>query len=907
METLFTALDSGATVLTASRHLARHLADAYDRDRATRAGCWPGADVLPYAAWLERTWEEGLDAGAWEGEGPPMLLSATQETALWEGVVEESEAGGALLQLPAAARRAREAWGLLAAWRCRLEAHQTLLDADAEALLRWGVALRRRLARYGWLDSATLPDRLIAAFHDGRLKAPAHVVLAGFDEFDPQQEALQEALRAAGTGIEVWRPQAGPGAAVRLDRPDTAHELEAAARWVRGLLEGGAAGPIGLVVPDLAHNRAAVERVLERILRPGAGLPGAAGGHRPYHLSLGVPLAEVPVVRAALQVLALARGAVPLEEAGALLRSPFLAGHPVEAYARARLDARLRRRGVTTVSIALLRGLAMRTGEGWEPCPRLAAGLARLEARADPAPRRAAPADWARLWARRLAALGWPGGRGLDSAEYQAVEAFRDLLSTFAGLGEVTGALSAERALTHIAQLARERVFQPAEEAPAPVRVMGLLEAAGLRFTHLWITGLHDEAWPAAPDPNPFLPVTLQRRLGMPHADAARELAYAARVTDRLLASAPRVVVSHAQRDADRELRPSPLIASLPEAAPGSLPASPVVGYARRLRDAAPEPERRIDEQAPPPADAEAVAGGSALFRDQAACPFRAFARHRLAARALEQPAPGLDPRERGTLVHRVLEEVWAGLGSQAALCAEDPAALRDRVTGVVDGVLASFAARARSGLGKRFLDLERRRLVQLLLEWLALEAQRPPFIVEAQERARRVEFGGLEVNLRPDRLDRLPDGRRVVIDYKTGEARPAAWLDERPDDPQLLLYGAALQGDAHTAPAAALVFASLKPGRLGFAGFAEEEGLLPGVGPPKGLPGAAAGDPADDWAAWLADRRRVLVRLAGAFRSGDAAVDPKRPGETCRYCELPALCRVLENEAGGAGGKDGR
>ncbi len=96
------------------------------------------------------------------------------------------------------------------------------------------------------------------------------------------------------------------------------------------------------------------------------------------------------------------------------------------------------------------------------------------------------------------------------------------------------------------------------------------------------------------------------------------------------------------------------------------------------------------------------------------------------------------------------------------------------------------------------------------------------------------------------------------------------------------------------------MAFASLKPGRLGFAGFAEEEGLLPGVGVPKDLPAGAARDPAGDWAAWLADRRRVLERLAGAFRSGDAAVDPKRPGETCRYCELPALCRVLENEADG-------
>ena len=51
---------------------------------------------------------------------------------------------------------------------------------------------------------------------------------------------------------------------------------------------------------------------------------------------------------------------------------------------------------------------------------------------------------------------------------------------------------------------AAEYRFQVEDEG-APVQVMGMLEAAGLRFDHLWIMGLDDEALPAPANPNPFL------------------------------------------------------------------------------------------------------------------------------------------------------------------------------------------------------------------------------------------------------------------------------------------------------------------------------------------------------------------------------------------------------------------
>ena len=112
-------------------------------------------------------------------------------------------------------------------------------------------------------------------------------------------------------------------------------------------------------------------------------------------------------------------------------------------------------------------------------------------------------------------------------------------------------------------RLAGNKRFE-VESPGEPIQIMGLLEAAGSRFDHLWIAGMNDEVWPARPAPNPFIPLALQRQFNLPHASPARELAFATRTSQRLLQSADEVVVSYAKADAERELAPSPLFAMLP-------------------------------------------------------------------------------------------------------------------------------------------------------------------------------------------------------------------------------------------------------------------------------------------------------------------------------------------------------
>ncbi|MFM1892542.1 MAG: hypothetical protein RLZ44_1619, partial [Pseudomonadota bacterium] len=527
------ALRRGVPLLTATNRLARGLRGEFEREQL-QAGlqAWPTPTVLPWSAWLAGQLTTLTDAGEIQG----VVLSAAQEGLLWEQLVAASEAGAALLRPEAAADAAASAYRLIQEWeipRTRLTAAAT---PETENLLAWSNALEAQCAVRGWLPRAGLIALVTDAVQRGVLAAPPELLLAGFDDHPPAQARLLGALCRAGTRLMTLEVTVAAAQTQRLAAVDAAAEMTLAARWALARLQHDPGARIGIVVPDLAARRTALTRILDHTLHPSSGLADF-GAPALYELSLGLPLVEHPVIEDALLALALLGGPQPLVDVGRLLRSPYLSGGQSEWAQRGALDARLRRHAGVTINLWQLAQQAR------DRCPRLAQALASARARLDALPGRAAPSVWAEHFDRLLSALGWPGERSLDSAEFQQVRRFRDLYSEFAALDRVTAGLSFRAALGGLRRLTADTLFQP-EGRQAPIQVLGVLEAGGLRFDHLWVMGLDDATWPAPAAPHPLLPATLQRELGLPHASAERELGFARRLTQRLRRAAPEVILS---------------------------------------------------------------------------------------------------------------------------------------------------------------------------------------------------------------------------------------------------------------------------------------------------------------------------------------------------------------------------
>ena len=296
------------------------------------------------------------------------------------------------------------------------------------------------------------------------------------------------------------------------------------------------------------------------------------------------------------------------------------------------------------------------------------------------------------------------------------------------------------------------------------------------------------------------------------------------------------------------------------------------------------EMQQLSDELGPALEAQDAVSGGSALLSDQAICPFRGFARHRLQLAALPEPETGLSARVRGSLLHRALEDLWRGLKDQATLLRQSPEQLEQLVLHQVAAAIARYRPQAPE-VGPRGWQLEQARCARLIHELLETDRLRAPFTVKQQETETELRLGKLALRLRPDRLDQTAAGD-LVIDYKTGRKLNPPWGSERPQDPQLLAYALA------EPQVRGLAFAQLSAGNTAYLGIAEDEGLAPGIRAIAQTP--ALRDGPQSWAELQQHWQLQLTELAQEYCGGHAPVQPLN-SQSCRYCDLHGLCRIDE------------
>jgi probable DNA repair protein len=611
----------------------------------------------------------------------------------------------------------------------------------------------------------------------------------------------------------------------------------------------------------------------------------------PWEFSLGQSLADVPAIHAAQLLLRWIAMPLQEEEISWLMLSGFVADAVTSHLSLAQHDAGQHRDGLLSPERSLrsyrdslarmpaLRGVDARFGELLRAVEsNKILGGARQ------------PSGWTELAPLLLDHAGWPGQRPADSVQYQALQRWSRLLDEMALL-DFDGARSDYGDfIALLGRHARETIFS-LESHDAPIKIMGPSESSGQQFDAIWFMGTDDGSWPQHGRFHPLLPPALQRQFAMPHALPDDDWNLAHTVTSRLLTAAPRIVFSFAQRDKNAELRPSPLIASLfpPEASPQvSATVSP-----------SPQPftmpslEKIADDSCVLPWPREQNAGGADVLKRQAACPFQAFAAKRLRAARLEGAEWGLSPADQGKLLHEVMQRLFSPSASEFMRGRDDlvTAIATKTLPGVLEmhidaALIARFGSDISDPWQQACLAAEKRRLQTRIEEWLHVEAQRQPFTVEACERCLPdVHIGDLKLNLRADRIDLLPDGSRLLLDYKTGRISPAAWQGERPADPQLPLY--AVYGNVEDV--SGILFARIRAGETGFEGRIRDarSQLLADQGSKTVLVTDPYSDSMrDEWA-------RALEGLAEEFRAGEAAVDP-RP-HACHQCHFQSLCRIAE------------
>lgn len=849
-------------ILTPNRRLAASLHKRYQRIQEATQTCWPTPEILPLISWIQKLWADDEYQ-----EETPYLLNQTQEQYIWEQILLRSKASSQLLQITETADLAKSGWGLLKQWclDTDLEIFQT--SEDYQALYHWAEDFKKTCAERNWVDSNTIPNLIIKKIISRKIELPKKITLVGFTEISPQIKLLLTHCEENGCEVLHFRNSLD---ALFASEPTHCHssritannddeEILTMARWAKSVYFSDDQALIGCVIPNLDKIRDRVIQIFQDVFDTAQDA---------FNISAGKRLSDFPVIYAALTLLNLHKKQINRETFSYLLITPFLGASEKERYKRAYTDRLVRQSNISRIELE-------KENAFLSNCPKLIKLIQTYLQLVDQFNDKASFHTWSERISALLIALGWPGERSLNSEEYQTVEAWKNALNELSSLDYVAKPVDLQSALLALKRIVTNSIFQP-KTADARVQVLGMLEAAGSPFDYLWISGMDDLAWPPQPKPHPFIPKQLQRELNMPHATAERELMFCNELTKQFQDNAKRVIYSYAKENNELERQISPLLRHLPDINIDSLALDSYDTPCHRVFQSK-QIEAFIDHQAPSLVEGEKVHGGMSIIKKQAMCAFKAFAEHRLFAQELESPLLGLRKKDRGELLHKVMEMIWNKTKDQTALLQLSEEALDALINESIESAVQLIPSSHANY--PNYIRLEKQRMYKLAHQWLALEKQRPFFKVLNNEEKSTIKLNKLTLTIRIDRIDELSDGKKLIIDYKTGkDNHPNSWLSDRPDEPQLPLY-ALIEEDQTIG----IAFAQLHPEKYLFAGLSQYDLDIKGI------------KPFNEWNDQLVKWRSVLNQLSDDFYSGQAVVNPKEQEKTCEWCALEPLCRIKE------------
>ena len=284
------------------------------------------------------------------------------------------------------------------------------------------------------------------------------------------------------------------------------------------------------------------------------------------------------------------------------------------------------------------------------------------------------------------------------------------------------------------------------------VFIWGVLEARLQKADLMILGGLNEGSWPAVPGADPWLPPQIRKALGLPGMDFRTGLA----AHDFMSAlGAPRVLLTRARHDSRSPTIASRLWLRL-QAMTGGMTRDQRLERLALAIDACSEVQP-VSRPAPcPPLEARpkriAVTDLDRLKAD----PFAFYAKAILGLRPLERVDEEHHAAWKGTAVHEVLEAWFKDDGC-------DPAKLRPRAEAMISN--ETIHPMLRTLWAPRLMEA-----IDWIAEQVAIDrtAGRIPAVAEGKGEA---SVAGVLLHGRADRIDRLPDGKLAIIDYKTGQA----------------------------------------------------------------------------------------------------------------------------------------
>lgn len=901
---LSNAIEDGWIILTPNHRTAVQIHESYGAylKLQTKTGVRPSPDIRPVDIWIKTVGnklfleEESLDAKT--------ILDSYQELTLWKKIIRESEISSPLLSLENAAPNLLEAYRQITQWQISLNslaAYQNKIESseyidDCSAFLEWAKQYQQYCQREKLINFSELLQNILPYLESNLVELPDKIILFGFNNPPPLYQSLFDLLEN-NTLVQRFQWENSQPNVFKQSYADVLSEIKAAAKWSEAILKKTPIAKIGIIANDIHTYHSVFQSIFQATfnLRTEINLPY-------FIASTSKFFKEYPLLLEIPKLLKFNEEEMSAMELCHLLRSPLLHAQE-EENSRAALEYYLRNKSQTFIRSADLRTLLADENKDWHS-PLLAQALMKCETLRRKQPYSQNLDAWAEFFIKQLEILTLLSSKDTEETKNTQSKGndfllfcWHQVLAEFKQLNFLYQSLSFHQALDILKQLIQNFKYNENRQE-APIQISNSNDAAGLRYTHLWFMGLTDLQWPLNKYTNPFIPIALQRKLNLPESSPKLIHESAENILSEFVANtADEVILSYPRANANGELTPSPIISLIGTEHEVqrelldtlSLQLHPLSLKISEDAFSSPVTETLEENTHIFITNANKIKGGISLIADQSECPFKAFAVHRLKAHELSEFSYGIPPKDIGTMLHLVLEQLWGTLKNQSALTNLSESTLKQIISNACETGIEYLCKKHKYFMHTTYASLEKQRLIKLITKWLEQENLRSCFEVVAHEFKVQWQHSTLKLDFKIDRIDKIENGF-ALIDYKSGSRKLAVTDEVRPSNPQLLLYASALGQSNQFNPVNALLYAQVNINSPSYHGISLNEDTYPKTffSEQKKISAEYS------WEELKQHWQNILSNIAEEFLEGYVAVAPKG-AQSCRYCHLSSFCRIQE------------
>jgi len=662
----------------------------------------------------------------------------------------------------------------------------------------------------------------------------------GFNEPTPEQRELFKALECSPLANRKITSHSQNYSFI-----DQEAELKTIAKWAREINTNNPEKKIGIVIPNLND--------LQHIVKTSFDLEFSSHlietHQKPYNISLGIPLGNYPLINNLFSIMRLSsqliNGRVEHELLMQVATSPYIKGARSEQNNRALLVNKI-------LKIGTKESQAKKIIELCGDCSLLKEifiSISTLKCA-----KKSTLEDSLDLINSILLLCGFTSDRSLSSSEYQIFEKYQmeslilNKMSIFHKKSSLIDVL--EILIAHMNAV----IFQP-QSGPANIHILGSLEAEGLFFDYAWVSSMTSDFLPGKIKMPLFIPPKTSIEYSLPSTSFTLITKESEATLNNLFNLSSHLINSYSKTSNNRDELPTPYINF--EDYPNTI-----------AHETLPKEMELIDDFIAPEIDNFEIKKGVSTLQDQISCSFKGFV-NRLNIQEFDETHIGLSRLEQGSLVHKILEIFFNEISSSSKLNKLSEAKLQELISKHIGSASKEISQ-------SNFKSIEKERLTKIINKYIKLEKNREFFQVIKTESESKVDVNGLKFSTRIDRMDQMEDGKKLIIDYKTGQNVNLSQLTGDPlEQAQLPIYAITNSVDG-------VAFATVNAKDCQFKAITKNKHDLPiSQQAIKRMP---------EWNKQVSEWKSELNSASQKFQEGVAEVLPTI--NACDYCDYDLLCR---------------